>query len=278
MERSHASQLIESLRAIAEDQVRLLENVVVGQGEWRLTEQHNGIAVSKSRWFSNMSENTKKLHMRKVFIAKSISSLSTEDSTLGTSSTLNVSVEDSGITTVAQAALQGIWAKAEKLVQSAGHIIKAPSVDDEMARLVKSSSGPQPHLVTRDPKKKDVFVCDKSCPMFRSVSICAHVVATVEVNRCLQPFLNEISRLCKLNLSAIAMEGMPSGAGRKGGVQKYKRTPKAVVETRSVRHCLEESRGEQGDESTSPMLNSVQNQMPILPPNSSFAELTSCDQ
>jgi len=30
--------------------------------------------------------------------------------------------------------------------------------------------------------------------------------------------------------------------------------------------------GEQGDESTSPMLNSVQDQMPILPPNSSFAE------
>ena len=36
-------------------------------------------------------------------------------------------------------------------MQSAGHIIKAPWVDDEIARLVKSSSGPQPHLVTRDP-------------------------------------------------------------------------------------------------------------------------------
>jgi len=32
--------------------------------------------------------------------------LSTKDSTLGTSSTLSVSVEDSGITTVAQATLQ----------------------------------------------------------------------------------------------------------------------------------------------------------------------------
>jgi len=68
-------QLIESLRAIAEDQVCLLENAVVGHGEWHLTEQHNGLAISKSRWFSNMSsENTKKLHMRKVFNAKPVSS------------------------------------------------------------------------------------------------------------------------------------------------------------------------------------------------------------
>jgi len=48
-------------------------------------------------------------------------------------------VEESGITSVAQTTLQGIWAKAEKLVRSAGHIIKAPWVNDEMAKLVKSS-------------------------------------------------------------------------------------------------------------------------------------------
>ena len=107
-------QLIESLRAIAEDQVRLLENAVVGQGKWHLTEQHNGLAISRSRWFSNMSENAKKLHMRKVFNVKPVSSLSTEDSTLGTSSTLSVSVEESGITTVAQATLQGLWAKSRE--------------------------------------------------------------------------------------------------------------------------------------------------------------------
>ena len=87
-------QLIESLRAIAEDQVRLLENAVVGQGEWHLTEQYNELTISRSRWFSNTSENAKKLHMRKVFNVKPVSSLSTEDSTLGTSSTLSVSVEE----------------------------------------------------------------------------------------------------------------------------------------------------------------------------------------
>ena len=79
-------------------------------------------------------------------------------------------------------------------MQSAGHIIKAPWVDDEIARLVKSSSGPQPHLVTRDPKNIYVFVYDKSCPMFRSVSICAHVVATAEVYRCLQPCILKLNK------------------------------------------------------------------------------------
>jgi len=50
-------QLIKNLKAIAEDQVHLLENVVVGQGEWHLTQQYNSLVVSKSWWFSVMSDN-----------------------------------------------------------------------------------------------------------------------------------------------------------------------------------------------------------------------------
>jgi len=64
--------------------------------------------------------------------------------------------------------------------------IKAPWVNDEKARLVKSSSSPQPHLVTRHPK--NVYICDKECPIFKAISMCAHVVATAEVNNDLTVF------------------------------------------------------------------------------------------
>ena len=50
---------------------------------------------------------------------------------------ISVSVDECGIANVAQS-LQGIWNKAESLVLSDGHVIKAPWVSDEKARLVKS--------------------------------------------------------------------------------------------------------------------------------------------
>ena len=109
-----------------------------------------------------------------------------------------------------------------------------------MARLVKSSSSQQPHLVTKNPKKMNVFCCDKNCQMFKGFSICSHVVATAQVNGQLKSYLTEINGICRPNLTAISSQGMPSGAGRKGGLCKRKHNRKLpVIDTRSLRPCLE---------------------------------------
>ena len=59
--------------------------------------------------------------------------------------------------------------------------------------------------------------------MFKGFSICSHVVATAEVNKDLQSFLDSIKDTCAPNLSSIADYGMPSGSGRKREVNKRKR-------------------------------------------------------
>ena len=111
-----------------------------------------------------------------------------------------------------------MWKKAENLIQSEGHILKVPWLSDEKARLVKSSSSPQPHVVQTRSNNKCLYICDSNCPMFKGFSLCSHVVAVAEVNGDLPVFLKSIQKGCKPNLSAIATQGLPCGSGRKGGV------------------------------------------------------------
>ena len=131
--------------------------------------------------------------------------------------------------------MQNIWSKAEKLIRSYGHIIKVPWLHDDQARLVKSYSSPQPHVVTRNPKNKHMFCCDNNCQMFKCFSVCSHAIATAQVNGQLEAYLTEVNTTSKPNLTFIANQGMPQGSGRKGGKPKRKRNCKLpTIETRSV--------------------------------------------
>ena len=65
---SQLPQLIESLKLISSDQNAELEKAVVNRGEWQCTQQHTGLTVSESRWFSQMSEAVKKLHLKKYSV------------------------------------------------------------------------------------------------------------------------------------------------------------------------------------------------------------------
>ena len=50
--------------------------------------------------------------------------------------------------------------------------------------------------------------------MFAGFSICSHVVAVAECNGDLKSFLDAASATCAPNLSAIANQGLPRGAGK----------------------------------------------------------------
>lgn len=196
--------------------------------------------VSNISWFSQMSDSTKSIHMKKVFSQKPSCVSEKSQSSVDDCPVLSVPVDECEITSISQSTLRNIWSKAEQLIRSDGYIIKVPWVSDNMARLVKSSSSQHPHLVTRNPKKMNVFCCDKNCQMFKGFSICSHVVATAQVNGQLKSYLTEINGICRPNFTAISSQGMPSGAGRKGGLCKRKRNRKLPdIETRSLRPCLE---------------------------------------
>jgi len=104
-----------------------------------------------------------------------------------------------------------------------------------------SSSSTQPHLVTRDPKNKGLFVVIRIAQCING-SLYAHVIATAHITGDLRSFLDNLNGVCLPNLTAIANHGMPSGMGRKGGVAKRKRSWKIpTIETRSIQPCLQNS-------------------------------------
>ena len=98
--------------------------------------------------------------------------------------------------------------------------------------------------------------------MFAGFSICSHVVAVAECNGDLKSFLDAASATCAPNLSAIANQGLPRGAGRKGGIPKRKRKTAVPIQSRSVRPCLV---GIAGTSSTSQVAESSN----LEPPQSS---------
>ena len=137
---------------------------------------------------------------------------------------LSVGWEQCGIMNISESTLQNIWRKAEQLLTCPQkQILSVPWSSDSKARLVKSSSTPQPHVVTSDPKNANIYRCDDKCQMYKGYSVCSHVIAAAEDNGGLQLFLESICKSCTPNLSAIADSGMPSGSGRKGGVPKRKK-------------------------------------------------------
>ena len=51
---------------------------------------------------------------------------------------LSVSVENAGLSSISYSTLISMWKTAENQIHSEGHILKAPWLSDEKARLVKS--------------------------------------------------------------------------------------------------------------------------------------------
>lgn len=125
-----------------------------------------------------------------------------------------------------------MWKKAENLVHSKDHVLTAPWLSDNKARLVKSNSSPHPHIVTT--RKSNVYCCDDKCAIFKGFSLCSHVLAVTECNGDLKPFLDSISGTCTPNLTAIANQGLPKGTGRKGGIPKHKRKSAVPIQSRSI--------------------------------------------
>ena len=68
--------------------------------------------------------------------------------------------------------------------------------------------------------------------------LCSHIVAVAEDNGELQSFIENAGYLTP-NLTSIAYEGLSSSSGRKGGRPKRKRKAAPIVETTSIRPCLQ---------------------------------------
>ena len=52
-------KLIDDLKSITDDQIREIEKAIIGQGEWRFSDQYSSLMVSNVSWFSQMSDGAK---------------------------------------------------------------------------------------------------------------------------------------------------------------------------------------------------------------------------
>ena len=127
---------------------------------------------------------------------------------------LSVSLENSGITILSKGTLEGIWRKAETLIQTDGHVISVPWNSDKKERPVRSTTSDQPHLVKVQDRLQ--YCCDDKCPMFKGFSIRAHTLAAAQCKGNLELSVKwYVSTKCRPNLASIVLEGMPKGVGRK---------------------------------------------------------------
>lgn len=132
---------------------------------------------------------------------------------------LSVPREECGIQTLPFETISAIWDKQE--LNSERDIVPAPGSDSK-AMMVCIKIINVPHFVcsTLDGQS----YCDNGCLQWKSSKICAHTVAIVGKNNDLCTFLQwYICTNQEPNISTLAMSGLPSGRGRKGGVPKRKR-------------------------------------------------------
>ncbi len=244
-------QLIKHIKSVIERQQSEVEMAVIGRGQWKFSNDYADLVFSEMTWFSNMSPDAKKKHMKKVF-NKEIVIAQNRDSC---GELLDISYLDCNITAVPTVTLCNIWGKAKDLVKT-NAVIKIPWIKDEKSRLVKSSSSDQPHLVNMS---NMLYKCDDKCPMFKGYSRCSHVIATAQVNGDLRSFVDCYnSKDLGPNLSSIGYADLPSGAGRKGGVPKRKRKSRPSVESLSVRPCFQSSSMTASPQCSTPTVSSSQ--------------------
>ena len=122
--------------------------------------------------------------------------------------------------------------ETEELLSTQNAITPAPG-SDSRAKMVMSYSSSMPHLVQRSSNGQ--YKCDEKCISWISSKICSHSIAVAEVNGDLCSFLQWYNTSgTEPNITALAMSGLPSGRGRKGGVPRRKRTQKKDVPVEHV--------------------------------------------
>ena len=156
---------------------------------------------------------------------------------------LGIAAEDCGITTISLSMLQGMWKKAENLVQCKCNVLKLPWCFDVKSRLLKSSSSDHPHVVKPNPRNLQQYLCDDKCPMYKAFFLCSHVIAVAHDNGDLHSFLQYYTySKCVPNLTAILpTKGCPMALVRRVELQNKRNHKSTPIETRSVCPCLQTS-------------------------------------
>ncbi len=203
-------------------QSKEVEKAVIGMGEYSFKPAYKKLEVSSDRWFL-MSSDQRQRHLKKVFsmecMPMELEPESSGDPGEIMTRRLAVTADRCGITTISSELLETTWKKAEKLLNTAGSLCKAPGMLDSM--YVASATGSRPHVVSKT--KKGNLACDDACMAWKSQTFCSHVLAVAEEKRCLSEFLSSYRRAKVTgNYTAAATHDQSKSVGKKPGSSKRK--------------------------------------------------------
>ena len=218
---------VKEMKQLVDTQRSEIIRALSGRGCYRLAEGYRQLGVSIEVWSKMRPDQRKKIVQKFESFKLQFSSAyddagPSSDITVATggaellrsSRSLSISEpQDSGISTIPLITLQGIWSKAQSLLQGENMITNAPG-SEPRARVVISFRSDTPHIVK--PKGNGQYVCDANCPQWVSSKICSHTVAVAEINNSLRHFLDwYVAYAVQPNLTTLSMSGMPSGRGKK---------------------------------------------------------------
>ena len=220
------------LKELVESQRQEVIRAPSGHGEYRLCPEYHHLSVDINEWTRMRPQQRK--DVVKAFDNASLKSAKSSQSSdnhipsdyqsanycqPSTSyASISISSDDSGITTIPIVVLQDMWRKAGRLISDGTAVTPAPGSNPK-SKMVLSSSSSVPHFVQY--KGNGRFVCDSSCLHWKSSGICSHSIAVAETVGGLSEFLKWfVSSTQAPNITAVSMDGLSSGRGRKGGRPK----------------------------------------------------------
>ena len=212
-------QLANNMYTLITDQLKEIEKAVIGMGEFQFKLAYKSLEISSNQWFKMSCEQRKKHLKRVIEIPCSAFELDQAPETDSNVRNLSIPPERCGITSISAEVLESTWKKAEKLLNTAGSICKAPGMPDAMC--VASSSGDKPHVVSKTSKGN--LTCDDACLAWKCRRFCSHVLAVAEEFNCLNEFLSSYKFLkISGNYTAVCMHNQPKNVGQKPGCPKRK--------------------------------------------------------
>ena len=238
----------DKVRVLVKQQREEVIRALSSRGQYRLLPEYSHYTVSAVEWGKMRPEQRRQIIARfdKATLKSrlSVPQLCNQKD-VNKEKHLSIRVEDSNISKLTLATLQFMWDKAEKLLATKNAITPAPG-DDISAKMVLSTSSQMPHLVKKEFGGR--YICDSRCLNWSSSGVCSHSLAVAEMDNNLSDFLSWYnSSNAQPNITSLAMTGLPSGRGRKGGVpHRTKSHNPAVSPEVSVPRPVFEKQGSTG--------------------------------
>lgn len=117
----------------------------------------------------------------------------------------------------------------------------SPGCTDGSAWLAKSDNATHQRPYFVECKKSGQLCCEKSCIMFNSCGVCAHIVAVATRKKCFETFISWLRKRGSMNVTKKAHSGLPKGAGKKARSHRKYSTKSS---TRNVKMILRDADNE----------------------------------